>query len=154
MAQTSTSLHGALTEGNYATGVLRFALVFFTVGWAWMNFTWFASAYDSDDVPYRLTALAQITGSLVLATGVRRAFEDGDLHVITLGYVLLRTAPAALWRQCTVGTHPVHCRSTQALRLEIAWRRSSRGAQGGRTFASRRNPTRTADRFIGSAWAR
>ncbi len=76
---------------------MRFALVFFTIWWAWMNFTRFASAYDPDDVPYRLTVLVQITGSLVLAAGVRRAFEDGDLYVITLGYVVLRTALAALW---------------------------------------------------------
>ncbi|MFD8219127.1 low temperature requirement protein A [Streptomyces sp. NPDC059697] len=97
VAQTSTSLHGALTAGDYAGGALRFALVFFTIWWAWMNFTWFASAYDPDDVTYRLTVLVQITGSLVLAAGVRRAFEDGDLYVITLGYVVLRTALAALW---------------------------------------------------------
>ncbi len=97
VAQASASLHGALTQGDPASGVLRFALVFFTIWWAWMNFTWFASAYDPDGVTYRLTVLVQITGSLVLAAGVRRAFEDGDLHVITLGYVVLRTALAALW---------------------------------------------------------
>ncbi|MFJ4689348.1 low temperature requirement protein A [Streptomyces sp. NPDC088789] len=97
VAQASTSLHGALTEGDYGSGALRFGLVFFTIWWAWMNFTWFASAYDHDDVTYRLTVLVQITGSLILAAGVRRAFEDGDLHVITLGYVVLRTALAALW---------------------------------------------------------
>ncbi|MBX7553896.1 low temperature requirement protein A [Streptomyces sp. tea 10] len=97
VAQASTSLRGALTAGDYAGGALRFSLVFFTIWWAWMNFTWFASAYDPDDVPYRLTVLVQITGSLVLAAGVRRAFEDGDLYVITLGYVVLRTALAALW---------------------------------------------------------
>jgi low temperature requirement protein LtrA len=97
VAQASASLHGALTEEDYGTGALRFGLVFFTIWWAWMNFTWFASAYDPDDVTYRLTVLVQITGSLILAAGVRRAFEDGDLHVITLGYVVLRTALAALW---------------------------------------------------------
>ncbi|WP_223280716.1 low temperature requirement protein A [Streptomyces antnestii] len=97
VAQASTSLRGALTEGDYTGGALRFSLVFFTIWWAWMNFTWFASAYDPDDVPYRLTVLVQITGSLVLAAGVRRAFEGGDLYVITLGYVVLRTALAALW---------------------------------------------------------
>ncbi|MBA4861652.1 low temperature requirement protein A [Streptomyces sp. PSKA54] len=97
VAQASESLHEALSHGDYATGVLRFALVFFTIWWAWMNFTWFASAYDPDDVPYRLAVLVQITGSLVLAAGVPRAFEDGDLRVITIGYVVLRTALAALW---------------------------------------------------------
>jgi low temperature requirement protein LtrA len=97
VAQASTSLRVMLEAGDYVGGVLRFALVFFTIWWAWMNFTWFASAYDPDDVPYRLTVLVQITGSLVLAAGVARAFQEGDLRVITLGYVLLRTALVALW---------------------------------------------------------
>ncbi|UKY54153.1 low temperature requirement protein A [Streptomyces inhibens] len=97
VAQASESLSAAVSGGHYATGALRFALVFFTLWWAWMNFTWFASAYDPDDVPYRLAVLLQITGSLILAAGVRRAFEDGDLRVITLGYVVLRTTLAALW---------------------------------------------------------
>lgn len=39
-----------------------------------MNFTWYASAYDTDDVPYRLKVLLQIVGVLVIAAGVPRAF--------------------------------------------------------------------------------
>ncbi|MVO87770.1 low temperature requirement protein A [Streptomyces sp. p1417] len=97
VAQASESLHEALADGAAATGALRFALVFFTVWWAWMNFTWFASAYDPDDIPYRLTVLVQITGSLILAAGVPHAFAEGDLRTITVGYVVLRTALAALW---------------------------------------------------------
>ncbi|MFH8682075.1 low temperature requirement protein A [Streptomyces lydicus] len=111
VAQASTSLHGALAEGDYAGGALRFALVFFTIWWAWMNFTWFASAYDPDDVTYRLTVLVQITGSLVLAAGVRRAFEDGDLQIITLGYVVLRTTLAALWLRAAL-SDPARRRTT------------------------------------------
>ncbi|GGY98813.1 low temperature requirement protein A [Streptomyces nitrosporeus] len=97
VAQASEGLHEALAHGHHLAGALRFALVFFTIWWAWMNFTWFASAYDPDDTPYRLTVLVQITGSLILAAGVSRAFEEGDLLVITLGYVVLRTALASLW---------------------------------------------------------
>ncbi|REK91152.1 hypothetical protein DY245_06070 [Streptomyces inhibens] len=72
VAQASASLSAAVSGGHYATGALHFALVFFTLWWAWMNFTWFASAYDPDDVPYRLAVLLQITGSRwggVLAPG-------------------------------------------------------------------------------------
>ncbi|MGW1267738.1 low temperature requirement protein A [Streptomyces sp. NPDC002491] len=106
VAQASHYLRDALAHGHGAAGVLRFALVFFTVWWAWMNFTWFASAYDPDDTPYRLTVLVQITGSLVLAAGVGRAFEHGDLLVITLGYVVLRTALAALWLRAGLADRP------------------------------------------------
>ena len=34
-------------------------------GGPWMNFTWFASAYDTDDVLYRLLTFVQIAGVLV-----------------------------------------------------------------------------------------
>ncbi|MFE7400107.1 low temperature requirement protein A [Streptomyces sp. NPDC057557] len=125
VAQASGSLHEALTDGEYATGVLRFALVFFTIWWAWMNFTWFASAYDSDDVLYRLTVLVQITGALVLAAGVPRAFEEGDLRVITVGYVVLRTALAALWLRAAwsdPARRPTTLRFTAGVTLcQIGW---------------------------------
>nr|WTB34722.1 low temperature requirement protein A [Streptomyces sp. NBC_00830] len=35
----------------------------------------------------------QITGSLILAAGVQRAFDGNDLSVITLGYVVMRISP-------------------------------------------------------------
>ncbi|MET8432173.1 low temperature requirement protein A [Streptomyces sp900116325] len=118
VAQASKSLHEALTHGDHGTGVLRFVLVFFTIWWAWMNFTWFASAYDPDDAPYRLTVLVQITGSLVLAAGVSRAFEDGDLRVITIGYVVLRTALAALWLRAA-RSDPARRRTTLRFALGV-----------------------------------
>ncbi|MFD0563308.1 low temperature requirement protein A [Kitasatospora saccharophila] len=69
-------------------------------GWAWMNFTWFASAYD---VPYRLTTLVQITGVLVLAAGVPRIFEDQDLALAVAGYVLMRLAMVTQWLRAARG---------------------------------------------------
>ncbi|MFB6893230.1 low temperature requirement protein A [Kitasatospora sp. NPDC056327] len=97
VAQASGGLSAAVAQGHPAAGVLRFAVVFFAIWWAWMNFTWFASAYDPDDVPYRLLVLAQITGSLVLAAGIPLASGKGDLRVVIWGYVVLRTALAVLW---------------------------------------------------------
>ncbi|MGW4029211.1 low temperature requirement protein A [Streptomyces sp. NPDC004838] len=97
VAQASHGLGDAVAEGHHITGVLRYAVVFFTIWWAWMNFTWLASAYDPDNVPYRLAVLLQIAGSLVLAAGVSRAFAEGDLLLITLGYLLLRTTLTVLW---------------------------------------------------------
>ncbi|MFG2815726.1 low temperature requirement protein A [Streptomyces sp. NPDC048410] len=66
-------------------------------GWAWMNFTWFASAYDTDDVPYRLLTLLQIAGALVLAAGASKALEEYDFTVITYGYVVMRLAMVSQW---------------------------------------------------------
>ena len=57
VAQAANSLHHALADGHAADGVVGYPLVFFAIWWAWMNFTWFASAYDNDDVLYRLAGL-------------------------------------------------------------------------------------------------
>ena len=42
----------------------------FAISWAWINFTWFASAYDTDDWIYRLTTMVQMVGVVVLALGL------------------------------------------------------------------------------------
>jgi low temperature requirement protein LtrA len=47
----------SLADGHYAHGLTGYVTVFFAIRWAWVNFTWFASAYDIDDVPCRLLTL-------------------------------------------------------------------------------------------------
>lgn len=96
-------LHHSLTENHIGHGVVGYLTVFFAVWWAWLNFTWFASSYDTDDVVYRVTTLVQITGVLVLAAGVPRAFEDGDFAVVTAGYVVMRLAMVSQWLRARHG---------------------------------------------------
>lgn len=72
-------------------------MVFFAIWWAWMNFSWFASAYDTDDVPYRLLVMVQLSGALVLAAGVPAAFDTGNLSIMTLGYFIMRLALLVQW---------------------------------------------------------
>ena len=60
-------------------------MVFFAIWWAWMNFTWFASAYDCDDVPYRLAVFVQIAGALILAGGIPSMFETREPNLATVG---------------------------------------------------------------------
>ncbi len=96
-AAASSELDHALAEGHLAIGLIGFAFAVFAVAWAWINFTWFASAYDTDDDVYRITTLIQIAGALVLAAGVQTAFEDGNYVGITFGYVVMRLAMVAQW---------------------------------------------------------
>lgn len=62
-----------------------------------VNFTWFSSAYDTDDVAYRVFVFVTMTGALILAVGVSRAFDERDFTVATLGYVVMRLALVTQW---------------------------------------------------------
>ncbi|GAA2231833.1 low temperature requirement protein A [Herbiconiux moechotypicola] len=85
-------------EGDHlAEAVPNYLMVFFAIWWAWLNFTWFASAYDTDDVPYRLLTMLQMGGVLVLAAGVPGAFGEGDYTLITVGYFIMRIALVVQW---------------------------------------------------------
>ncbi|MFD9073309.1 low temperature requirement protein A [Streptomyces lasiicapitis] len=112
--QAGARLVHALAEGDTGHGIAGYLVVFFAIWWAWVNFTWFASAYDTDDVPYRLATLVQMAGVLVLAAGIPRAFDDGEYGVAITGYLIMRVA------------------------LTLQWLRAARGERGaGRTAALR-----------------
>lgn len=97
VAQAGVQLVHAVAEGHIAQGVAGYGFVFFGVWWAWMNFTWFASAYDCDDVPYRIATLVQIAGVLVYAAGVPRAFDANDWSIAVAGYLIMRLALTTQW---------------------------------------------------------
>jgi low temperature requirement protein LtrA len=111
VAQAASALHHEIAEDHVGDGVVGYAMVFFAIWWAWMNFTWFASAYDTDDVAYRLTTLVQISGALILAAGVPDAMGGSDFTVITLGYVVMRLALVTQWLRAAA-TDPPHRRSS------------------------------------------
>jgi low temperature requirement protein LtrA len=93
VAQAASTLHHQVADGHAGEGVVGYASVFFAIWWAWMNFTWFASAYDTDDIAYRLTTLVQIAGALILAAGVPQAM-DGLFTLIVLGESVLASTLA------------------------------------------------------------
>ena len=97
IARAAGALHHELAADHVVDGVTGFLGVFFAVWWAWMNFTWFASAHDSGDVPYRILTLVQMAGALVVAVGVTDALERGDWLVVTVGYAIMRVGLAANW---------------------------------------------------------
>jgi low temperature requirement protein LtrA len=97
IAQASGRLHHALVDDDIGSAVVSYVLVFFAIWWAWMNFTWFSSAYDNDDVIYRLLTLLQITGVLILAAGVPRAFDTRNFDIMFVGYAVMRVGLVTLW---------------------------------------------------------
>jgi len=105
VAQAAAGLHHGLVDGHASDVLLTYPAVFFAIWWAWMNFTWFASAYDTDDAIYRIAVLVQMAGVLVLAAGVPRIMEDGDFGVGVAGYVIMRLALVAQWLRAAAA-HP------------------------------------------------
>jgi low temperature requirement protein LtrA len=97
IAQSAAGLHHGLVDGHVGDALIGFPAVFFAIWWAWMNFAWFGSAYDCDDALYRLAVFVQMTGVLVMAAGIPRAFDDRDLAVMTFGYVIMRLALVGQW---------------------------------------------------------
>lgn len=93
----------ALTQGHYHVALFGFALASFGICVAWINFSWFSSAYDTDDWIFRLVTMLQMIGVLILATGVPRMFaslEHGapvDNSVMVFGYVVMRVAMVSQW---------------------------------------------------------
>src|ERR687888_222753 len=92
-----------LAEDHIRTSLLAFGFVAFGISWAWINFSWFASAYDTDDWVFRLLTLVQMVGVLVFALGIADVFSsiDEGHHVnngvLVAGYVVMRVAMVAQW---------------------------------------------------------
>ncbi|MFJ6652736.1 low temperature requirement protein A [Microbacterium sp. NPDC091313] len=101
VSQASSALHHMLTDGD-GDGVIAYLMVFFAIWWAWMNFTWFASAFDTDDWLYRVLTISQMAGVLVLAAGVHDAMVAMDFTVVTWGYVIMRLSMVAQWVRAAV----------------------------------------------------
>jgi low temperature requirement protein LtrA len=105
IAQAAASLHHGMVDGHAAEAIGTFPLVFFGIWWAWMNFTWFASAYDTDDALYRLAVFLQMAGVLIMAAGIPRAMDGREFGVIVAGYVVMRLAMVGQWLRAAA-SHP------------------------------------------------
>jgi hypothetical protein len=120
VAQAAGALHDDLVAGEIGHGVISYLLVFFTIWWPWVNFTWFASAFDTDDVPYRLLTFVQIFGILVVTAGIPAAFDGFDLRTMVLGYVIMRIATGGAVDPCR-DRGPGGAPSRFVLRSGLAW---------------------------------
>ena len=99
----ASQLAHALAEGHYGAGLLGFGFSSFGICWAWINFSWFASAYDTDDWIFRVVTMVQMIGVLVFAIGLPAMFasiehgEHLDNAVMVLGYIIMRIALVFQW---------------------------------------------------------
>lgn len=92
-----------LAEGHIRAGLTGFVCATLLVCWAWVGFSWFASAYDTDDWVYRLLTMLQMVGVIILALGLPPLYasidegEHVDNRLVVAGYIVMRIALVALW---------------------------------------------------------
>nr|WP_280137723.1 low temperature requirement protein A [Ensifer sp. Root278] len=99
----ASQLAHLFAEGHFTAGLMGFGFATFAICWAWINFSWFASAYDTDDWIFRSVTMVQMVGVLILAIGLPPMFESIDKGehlnngVMVLGYVVMRVAMVFQW---------------------------------------------------------
>ncbi len=103
VAHVAADFAHELVDDQLGHGLVGYFMMFFAIWWAWMNFSWFASAYDCDDALYRVMTAVQMAGVLVLAAGVDKVFEDEDYTTAVIGYVIMRVPMVAQWWRASLG---------------------------------------------------
>ncbi|MFK8843742.1 low temperature requirement protein A [Streptomyces sp. Ac-502] len=92
-----------VAEGHAAQAVTAFVLAMVAISVAWISFSWFASAFSTDDWLYRALTMVQMIGVVVFTLGLPAMFhsvEEGghlELRVMVIGYVVMRIAMVSQW---------------------------------------------------------
>jgi low temperature requirement protein LtrA len=100
--QAANELAHYVAEGHARAGILGFCFAVFAIAWAWISYSWFASAYDEDDWVCRLATMVQMVGVIILALGLPEVFasidhgETLDNGVVVAGYIVMRVPMAFL----------------------------------------------------------
>lgn len=115
-AQAGNQVAHFVAEGHIATAVWSYLFILVAVCWAWTSYSWFSSAFDTDDWSHRVLTMIQMVGVVILALGIPDVFEsidagEGlDYRVVAVGYVVMRVAMVAMWVR--VARHdPAHRRT-------------------------------------------
>ncbi len=134
-AQAADGLADLIHHDNLAGGLIGFGFAMFASVWAWINYTWFASAFDTDDWLFRALTLLQMVGVVVLAVSIPQLFaslEDFgsgagalDNTGIVIGYVIMRVAMLLQWLRVAVQSpahRPTALRYAAALAIaQVGW---------------------------------
>jgi low temperature requirement protein LtrA len=102
-AQAGSETAHLLELGHFVPATFGFVFAVFAIAWAWINYAWLASAYDNDDIFFRIATMVVMIGVIVLALGLPETFDSidagGELEngVVVIGYVIMRAAVLALW---------------------------------------------------------
>lgn len=97
IAAAAHGLAHAVEGAHVVQGVIGFVGSFFMIWLAWMNYTWFASAYDDDSTAFRILTMVIMFGALMLASGIGAVFEQQRIWLALFGFIIMRLGMAVLW---------------------------------------------------------
>jgi low temperature requirement protein LtrA len=106
-----TQITGSVTHAPTAAGLVRGALIFLVLWWAWGAFAWLTNTVPTAETLPRLVVLAAMAAMLVTALAVPHAWDDSGV-AFALGYLVVMGLHAALF--ALAGENP------QATRRAIA----------------------------------
>jgi low temperature requirement protein LtrA len=84
-----------LGEDYSVHGLVRYALMFLLIWWAWLGHTMYSTRFDSDDVVQRLLTLLQIFAAAAMAANAKAAFDSRDSAGFGAAYAVLRAVQVA-----------------------------------------------------------
>jgi len=79
-----------LGEDYTLHGLVRYALMFLLIWWAWLGHTMYSTRFDADDVVQRLLTLLQIFAAAAMAANAKSAFDSRDSAGFGAAYAVLR----------------------------------------------------------------
>lgn len=103
IGQAADQLARLLAEGHMLAAIGGYAFTMLAALWAWVNFSWFSSAFDTDDWLHRIATMVQMVGATILGFGIPAVFhsldasEGIDNGVMVAGYVVMRIALVFQW---------------------------------------------------------
>ncbi len=75
VAAAAAELHHELSAAHF-DGFVGYAMVFFAIWWSWLNYSWFASAYDTRRRGPQADQFRDLAGVPVVAESIPDTFED------------------------------------------------------------------------------
>ncbi|WP_432029026.1 low temperature requirement protein A [Streptomyces sp. 1222.5] len=114
-----------IAEGQPGKALTAFVLAMFAISVAWISFSWFASAFDTDDWHYRCLTMLQMIGVVVFSLGLPAMFdsikEGGhlELRAMVIGYVVMRVAMVLQWWRASRESPPFHLVGTANIRWTV-----------------------------------
>lgn len=97
VATMGKAMHHDIVEG-VGFGLVEYLFLFFALWWAWVGYAWFASAYDSGDVTFRLVTFATMASVLVFSAGIPAATGHAhDVRLVVVAYVAMRLIMVPMW---------------------------------------------------------